>query len=453
MSDAGSSSHRWLSALVNILGCAAVIGGTYAGIRWIYDSQPTAQQQDFKRRSAALVETIRAERRTWSPQLTVLGTVRPAQDVVLSPRVRGQVVELADSFAPGRIVTPNEWLLRIDPADFENVVSIRQSELEQVEASLKIEKGREKLARQELELLSRTIADVDVDLVLRKPQADSLKSQLSAAQGAVERAKLDLARTEIVAPFHAQVLRRNVNVGSQVQSGDELAQLVGVDEYWVMAAIPARNLRRIAFEHDGQPGSQVSLHDPESWGPETSRTAHVSRMLGSLDEQTRLARVLVTVPDPLGLKSDKAPLILNSIIEVRIQGRPIPNVVRIPREHVHDRNTVWVMADGQLEIRETEITFLDAEYAYINSGVDDGDEVVTTTLATVANGVLLRKIASEQPAEPKDDGEEDPVENNDAPDSDRTSAQGDDSGDELTSGGLTPPESSQPMIVVPETTP
>ncbi|MCR9201212.1 MAG: efflux RND transporter periplasmic adaptor subunit [Planctomycetaceae bacterium] len=445
MSDAGSPPNRWLSALINVVGCAAVIAGTYAGIRWIYDSQPTAQQQNFKRKSAALVETIRAERRTWSPRLTVLGTVRPAQDIVLSSRVRGQVLELTDSFAPGQIVTPSELLLRIDPADFENVVSIRQSELKQVEASLQIEKGREKLAEQELALLSKTIANVDVDLVLRKPQANSLKSQLSAAQAAVERAQLDLARTEIVAPFHAQVLRRNVNVGSQVQSGDDLAQLVGVEEYWVMAAVPARNLRRIEFEQDGQSGSEVTLHDPESWGPDVSRTARVSRMLGSLDEQTRLARVLVTVPDPLGLKSRQAPLILNSIIEVRIKGSPIPDVVRIPREYVHDRDTVWVMADGKLDIRETEIAFRDAEYAYIESGVEDGDEVVTTTLATVANGVLLRKIAPEQPAQPTDVREDDPADDADTTDSDRSEV--------LPSGDRSGSESSSPAIVVPETTP
>ena len=66
-------------------------------------------------------------------------------------------------------------------------------------------------------------------------------------------------------------------------------------------------------------------------------------MIGTLDQQTRLARVLITVADPLGQKSDVPPLILDTLIEAQIEGKPIDNVVRLRREYVHERDTVWVM--------------------------------------------------------------------------------------------------------------
>ena len=135
MVEAGSKNNRWTAAVVNLAGVVAIVAGTWAGIDWIYRTQPTAQQQNFRRKSAALVETISVERRTWSPSLRVLGTVRAAQEITLSPRVRGQVLRLSDSFAPGQMVQRDELLLQIDPADFENEVFIRRSELEQVEAS------------------------------------------------------------------------------------------------------------------------------------------------------------------------------------------------------------------------------------------------------------------------------------------------------------------------------
>jgi hypothetical protein len=115
-------------------------------------------------------------------------------------------------------------------------------------------------------------------------------------------------------------------------------------------------------------------------------------MIGTLDEQTRLARVLITVPDPLGRQSEAPPLILDTLIETQIEGRPIDDVVRLPREYVRERDTVWVMQDNELEIRETDIVFRDSTYAYIRSGLESGDEVVTTTLATVADGIRLRKV-------------------------------------------------------------
>ena len=126
-------------------------------------------------------------------------------------------------------------------------------------------------------------------------------------------------------------------------------------------------------------------------------------MIGSLDEQTRLARVLISVSDPLGLKSDAPPLILDTLMEAQIEGRPIEAVVRLNREYVREDDTVWVMKDGKLDIREIEVVFRDARYAYIRKGLESGEEVVTSTLATVAEGVGLRKAGdSSEPAATSD---------------------------------------------------
>lgn len=222
-----------------------------------------------------------------------------------------------------------------------------------------------------------------------------MRAEVSAAEAAVERARLDLQRTSISAPFDAQILSRTVNVGSQVSPGDELARLVGVDEYWVMASVPVRALYWVQFpEQDGQ-GSKVTLHNPDTWPPGVTREATVSRMIGSLDQQTRLAQVLITVQDPLARNTDEPPLILDTLLETHIEGRPIENVVRLDRDYVHERDTVWVMKDGKLEIRETQILFRDAEFVYIQEGLESGEEVVTTTLATVAEGIDLRKTNME----------------------------------------------------------
>lgn len=394
MSETGQSRprRRWLSVLLNTVLSLAFLAGSAAAVWLIYRTEPTAQQIDSKRKSAALVETLTVRRDTFEPRLGVLGTVQPVQDIVLSPRIRGQVIELSPSFVPGGMVRQGDMLLHIDPADFENAVSVRQSELEQVEADWKIEEGRSKLAKQELELLGDSIGGINRALVLREPQTASLESQLSASRAALQRAQLDLQRTRLTAPFDAQVLRRMVNVGSQVGPGDELGQLVGIDQYWVIAAVPVRNLRWIQFPTAEHEGSLVTLHDRDSWGPDVYRQGRVARMIGALDQQTRLARVVVTVDDPLGLTSDAPPLILDTLIEARIEGIAIEDTVRLEREYVHDGDTVWVMKDNQLEIRETDIIFRDAAYAYVRGGLEDGDQVVTTTLATVANGVQLRDV-------------------------------------------------------------
>ena len=348
MSDATFASQKspkssWLSIFINTIVCLAILGASAAAIVVINRTEPTAEQINTRRKSSALVETVIVERGTFSPELVVLGTVQPAQEIVLGPRVRGQVVELSTKFAPGEVVRKGEQLLQIDPADFENAVSIRESELQQAEASLEIEAGRQSLAKQELALLGDSIEGLNKALVLREPQYASIQSQISAAKAALRRAKLDLDRTQIVAPFDAQVLRRTANIGSQVGPGDEIGQLVGIDEYWVTAAVPVRSLRWVQFPDAENEASSVKLRNPDAWGPDVEREARVTRMIGRLDQQTRLARVLVTVSDPLGRSSDTPPLIIDTLIEVRIEGKPIEGVVQLSREYVHERDTVCLL--------------------------------------------------------------------------------------------------------------
>lgn len=366
----------------------------------INQTEPKAQQIEATRKSAALVETVTAERSTYTPRLVVLGTVEAARRIDLSPRVSGQVLELSPAFVPGGRVQKGDLLLRIDPADFENALSVSQSEVQKAEASLEIEEGRQSLAEKELALLEGTIDQTNRSLVLREPQIDSIHAEINSGKASVERAKLDLLRTRVEAPFDAHILSRSVNVGSQVTPGDELAQLVGIEEYWVMASLPVRSLRWLQFPEVDDRASPVTLRYPGVWAPGAERQATVARMIGTLDQQSRLARVLITVDDPLAQNTDGPPLILGTLLEAHIECRPIEDVVRLDRDLIHDQDTVWVMHEGKLQIREVEVVFRDAENAYIRTGLEGGEEVVITTLATVAEGIGLKKVtAPTQPTE------------------------------------------------------
>jgi len=401
------SRRSWIRIASTALVCLAILGASGAAIVLINRTEPTAKQVNATRKSAALVETVTAGRGTYAPNLVVLGTVEPARDVILSPRVSGQIIEISPKFVPGGMVREGDLLLRIDPADFENALSTSLSELEQAEASLEIEQGRQTLAKKELALLEGTIDDTNRALVLRQPQIESVRAEVNAAEASVQRAELDLRRTRVTAPFDAQLIRCSVNVGSQVASGDELARLVGVEQYWLMASVPVRSLHWIRFpELDGR-GSPVTLRNPDTWPAGAERHGQVARMIGTLDDETRMARLLVTVSDPLARKTDGPPLILGSLIETHIEGRPIHDVIRLSRDYVRERDTVWVMNDGKLEIREVDVVFRDADDAYIRDGLRDGEQVVTTTLATVAEGVGLRKAEdiSDQAGGPSDSSE------------------------------------------------
>ena len=135
------------------------------------------------------------------------------------------------------------------------------------------------------------------------------------------------------------------------------------------------------------------MRNKSSWSENATREGFLDKQIGALEGQTRLARVLVKVPDPLNSKkdADKPDLIIGSFVEVNIEGKPVSNVVRLNRDFIRPNNTAWVMKDGKLEIRQLQIELTDSEYAYVTEGLEDGDKIVISNLSTVAEGVALRE--------------------------------------------------------------
>jgi RND family efflux transporter MFP subunit len=377
--------------------CLGILGVAAGAIVLIHSTEPEAERVGATRKSAALVETLTVSRASHRPELVVLGTVEPARDIVLSPRVSGQVVAVGPNFKPGGFVRAGEVLLRIDSADFENVVAMRESALHEAQALLAIEEGRQSVAEYEFELLGEEIDASNRALVLREPQIASARAGVEAAEAAVNQAKLDRDRAEVVAPFDAQILSRSADVGSHVSPGNDLARLVGIEEYWVTATVPVRDLEWIRFPDGDRPGSAVRVRNRAGGRPGVFREGRVMQLIGMVDRQTRLARVLVTIEDPLARDLDAPPLILGTVVETRIEGRALPDIVRLDRSYLREGNTVWVLRDDQLDIREVEVVYEDARFAYIGEGLADEDQVVTTSLATVAPGIELKKM--DAPAE------------------------------------------------------
>jgi RND family efflux transporter MFP subunit len=357
----------------------------------IFSTEPKAKREGATKQTAMLVDVVGVDRGNFRPVIVATGVVVAEQDVNLSSQVGGEVIFRSDVFTPGGFVKKGETLLRINSADYQNALQMRQSELHQAQADLDMEMGRQQVAKQDLELVSDALKGQNQSLVLREPQLNAVKARIESAEASVRQAELDLSRTSIRAPFDAHIINRNVNVGSQVARGENLGRLVGIEHYWVETSVPLAKLRWISFPDDHEKASRVKVRNRSAWTEDEFRTGQVSRLIGSLENQTRLARILVEVSDPLATKnSGEQPLILGAFMEVSIQGKEIPDVIRLSRDYLRANQTVWVMEDKKLQIRDVDVILQDANYAYITEGLSKTDQVVTTNLSTVVNGVRLR---------------------------------------------------------------
>lgn len=392
--------HGSLNAKKTLLVCALTLL-VAAGVTFvIFSTEPTAERETATRTSAMLVNVVEVQRGTHRPVIVGTGVVGPAKEIELSPQVDGMITDVHPEFVPGGFIDRGETVVQIEPADYENLLRQRESELLQAETELRLEMGRQEIARQDFELFGEVPGADDPSLVLREPQLAAARVRVDAARSAVDQARLDLDRTTLISPFDAQVLSRTVNLGSQVNSGAPIACLIGVETYWVTATVPLSKIPLLRFPESGADGAPVELRNRANWAPGVVRNGRLFKLIGALEADTRLARVVIEVHDPLARGADSAevpPLLVGEYLEARIEGRPIENVVRLGREHVRTGDTAWVMDDeDKLRIRPLAIVFTDAAHAYVRSGLEDGERVVTTSLSAVTDGAALRLEGDER---------------------------------------------------------
>ena len=372
----------------------AVLAASVAGAMWLVKNRPEAERRRPPSR-ARLVSVTPLAAQTRQVMVDAMGTVIPARQIDLAAQVGGLVTDANPRFVPGGRFQAGEWMLKIERDDYELALRQRESELARARSNLQIEMGQQDVAVSEFELLGEDITEDDRELVLRQPQLKIAEAQVAAAQAAVDKAKLDLQRTTIGAPFNAVIQNRHVDVGAQVREGATLATLAGTDEYWIEVSVPVYELKWLEIpEFNSDRGSEVHVYYESAWSPGVARKGRVARLLSDLETQGRMARLLVTVEDPLQLHGDpgeRRPLILGSYVRVEIAGRPVENVMPIPRTAFHEGNQIWIMTpERTLDIRAVSPVWTTKDTIYARDHIGPGELLVTSDLGSPVEGMDLR---------------------------------------------------------------
>ncbi|RTE65117.1 efflux RND transporter periplasmic adaptor subunit [Amphritea opalescens] len=346
-----------------------------------------------------LVTTQRFSPATEIPTYAAMGQVIAAHESVLYPQVEGMVVAVSDQLMPGGQFKAGEEILRIDDADYQLSLRKQQASVAEAQAALQEELGQQAVAKREYELLGRHLEAADKALVLRQPQLASARATLASAKAERDQASLDVQRSRVTAPFDGMVLSRNVDLGTRVTNSTELLTLINVDTFWVEVSVPVSDLSHMMIPtHQGESGARVELYQA-SWDANHKRLGRVLRLIPALDSDSRMARLLIELDDPLGLRAENAglpPIMVNDYIRVRIAGKPMTEVVNLPRNLLRDGDNVWIMTpDNTLEIRPVEVAYRAAEQVFISRGVGPDDKVITIDFSTPVAGMALREQADE----------------------------------------------------------
>lgn len=391
------NTFRVLAPIAVIAG-AVVVAGVLVALR----PEP---ERSAPENPGVLVSIDHAQRSLHRLDVVAQGTVMPASEIAVQPQVSGRVLRVSERLVPGGLFRAGDLLYEIDPADYRLAVDTARAAVAEAEARLELERGRRRVAEREWELFQDEMkAADDPSLALREPQLRQAQAALDTAKARLAQSELDLERTQVRAPFHALVLDESVDPGQSVGPQSQTVQLVGTDAFWVRAAVETDRLPYVDVPgFNARRGSEVTVR-MNAGGRTVERQGRVERLLGDLDTAGRMARVLVEVPDPLGLadsarggRSAEAaqglPLLLQSWVEVSIAGNREESLLEVPRSWLREGDRLWVDEGGRLAVRELEIAWRREDSVLVASGLQEGDAVITSALAAPVPGMAVRRDA------------------------------------------------------------
>jgi len=392
-------SHRRRRWVINIVLSIALITAGIAGAAYISKTAPKARKRP-PAKMLPLVQVINVQPVEERILVPAMGTVIPAREIVLESRVAGEIVSLHPEFTVGGYLKKGSEVLQIDPQDYKLALTLAKAKVKDAESKLKILQAEAAAAKDEWREINRNRTgkknNEPSPLLIKKPQLTAAQAMLVAEKADVEKAQLNLARTKISAPFNAIVRAKHVDIGSQVSGQDQLAELVGTDEYWIQASLPVDRLNWIMIPHNsGEAGAKVRIFYRNGF----ELNGSIIKLLGELGAEGRMARVLVEIKDPLGLNStekNRPPLLIGEYVRLEIEGRKLKNVYRLPRTALRDNTRIWLVSkDGKLEIRNVETLWRDAQTVLLTDGIQPGERLIVSDLSKPVNGMQLQVAPQE----------------------------------------------------------
>ncbi|MCY7296151.1 efflux RND transporter periplasmic adaptor subunit [Alteromonas sp. a30] len=330
---------------------------------------------------APLVSVEKVQPENYQVNIDSWGEVQPKERTNLSSFVNGEIVAVHEDFYAGGLVKAGEVLVRVDESDYRAALIEAESSLAAAQSELEQEIALGEVAKEEWASVAKEKVSA---LALRKPQLLSAKARLKAAEAAYTRAKRNLERCQIKAPYDALIVSRNVGIGQVVNSGTAVAELFSIENAEVVLPIAGFDAPFIPKDIQSAP-ARLTVADKS----QLSRDIYIDRDLGVVNQATRMSNLVAVIEDPYGLRSNVPVVKFGSYVKVTVPGVTLNGVISASQEVLEDDH-VWIVdANDKLVQKKVSILREEKGLVLIGSGLEAGERLVTQIPEYPQDGMVV----------------------------------------------------------------
>lgn len=321
------------------------------------------------------VTTIVVKREEWPATLNAIGTVAPVQGVTVSADLPGMVDRIA--FDSGKSVQQGDILVQLDTRQEQAQLAAAQAQFEVARLNFERMRGL-----------------VEQDAVSRA-EYDSAAAIHKQAEARIQEIRATVERKTIRAPFSGILGIRQVNLGQYLTGGDPVVPLQSLNPIYVNFGIPQQQTG------DVRVGAKVHVTVGELGAREFS--GRVSAVNSIVDQTTRNIQVQATLANPGGV------LRAGMFVQAQLNIGASQSVVALPASAINYApygDSVFIVSDmkddsGQSYrgVRQQVVKLGGArgDQIAVLSGLNAGEEVVTSGVFKLRNGAAIRVNNKVQP--------------------------------------------------------
>lgn len=349
------------------------------GIAAAFVAMKKSPEQKEARAFVPVVKTQKLAVEALTMMVKSQGMVMPKEKTILVAQVGGKITKLSPAFIRGGRVNAGEVLAWIDDSDYQTQLIEAQANLASARASLQQEKAKGHVAEREWQQITNASPS---ELGLRKPQLAQEVARVRAATAGVSRAKRNLERTQIVAPYEAIIETKNVGLGSFVTVGSQLGELSRTDVGEIRLPIADKDMQ---FLMNQGIDSTVTLSGMFN-GQLTQWQGTVVRNEGLIDSKSRMNYLVAQVNTPYDLAK---PLRFGSYVTAQIDGLVLPSAAIVPRHLIGDRGLAFVSADNRLHFEAIDVIRQQGDTVVISGSLNGNDQLIVSALDVPLEGMAL----------------------------------------------------------------
>jgi len=368
---------------------------------------------------AWLVDATAVNYQRLAPEVTIYGRVETPRDANLKAAIEADVTEV--NVLEGHIVRQNDLLIQLDVTDVQLAVQQRQADLSETQALIdsemqryqrdqgllanqkqlvnladkavqrakKLESSRlasqaaldESLAAYEQQVLA--LKQLQYDINEHPARLAQLKATQSRAQALLEQSKVNLARSEIRAPFDGRVAGLTVALGDRVRAGDSLLTIYDLNQLEVRAQIPGRYIGQVR-----RMLSQGQSLTARAWLDGEEKTLTLSRLSGEVRQDSG------GIDGLFRLNDNQDPLPLGTFVELQLQLAEQDRVIELPFSALYGMDRVYLVEDEHLRSVTIErvgerISSSGNTLLIRSEELESGDLIATTQLPNAITGLRV----------------------------------------------------------------